>query len=282
MVIFGTLFKVFICMANLVSQRFVQCIDDLKSRNIIKSLRQMALACEYAPQNFNDIYNGKRDVTIDLLMSALRIYGMNPNYLFTGLEPKFNSDSDATAAANLEKIIYVPMAAHAGYAEQFTNPVFMSELVRFSLPDYKFLHGTYRCFDVVGDSMEPSLYAGDKVVCSPVEITYHMSGIRSNHVYVVVFNDGVIVKRLIKSQDPGKLTCISDNDYYNPTVINLEDVKEIWYVEVKISPFLPSPLNIRHAFHAEMDAMKQLVKSQSDSIDSLNQTIEKLLKQSRS
>jgi hypothetical protein len=59
------------------------------------------------------------------------------------------------------------------------------------------------------------------------------------------------------------------------------EIKEIWHVEVKISPYLPSPNNIRHAFHEEMDDMKKIIDQQSRSILVLNQTVEKLLKQNR-
>lgn len=270
-------------MASIVSERFVKCIEQLKENNTIKSLRQMALALDYTQQNLNEIFNGKRDATIDLIKSSIEIYNFNPQYLFTGVGHYFlDEDSDGKSQTNqLDKIVYVPMAAHAGYAEQFTDPVFLSDLVSFSLPDYKFQHGTYRCFDVVGDSMEPSLYAGDKVVCSQVDLSFYRSAIRANHVYVVIMEDGVVVKRVIGGSDAKSIKCISDNDYYTPFDIEISEIKELWYVEVKISPFLPSPNNIRQAFHAEMDSMRQLVNSQSQSIQALNLTIEKLLKQSR-
>jgi phage repressor protein C with HTH and peptisase S24 domain len=270
-------------MASKVSERFVKCIDQLKENNTIKSLRQMALALDYTPQNLNEIYNGKRDATIDLIKTAVEVYNINPNYLFTGQGPSFSEDVDNLISEKnqLDKIVYVPMAAHAGYAEQYTDPLFVSDLINFSLPDYKFHHGTYRCFDVVGDSMEPSLYAGDKVVCSQVDMSYYKSAIRANHVYVLVLQDGIVVKRLTSAQDSKSIKCVSDNDYYNPYDVSLEDIRQLWYVEVKISPFLPSPNNIRQAFHSEMDSMRQLINSQSQSIQMLNQTIEKLLKQNR-
>jgi hypothetical protein len=275
-------------MCNIVTERFVNCIEKLKERNEIKSARQFALSVDYHPQNLNDIIKGKRDVTIDLIKNAVETYKLNPQYIFTGLGSMFldediQQSASAKPQASLEKILYVPTAAHAGYTEQFLDPVFMEDLISFSLPDYKFQHGTYRCFDVVGDSMEPSLYAGDKVVCSFMDSNNFYSSVRNNLVYVVVLEGAIVVKRVInKIKEQKTLLLISDNNYFKPYEVPIEEVKEIWHVDVKISPFLPSPNNIRNAFHEEMDDMKRTIDVQSKSIQLLNTTVEKLLKQNRS
>jgi len=275
-------------MCNIVTERFVSCIEKLKERHEIKSARQFALNVDYHPQNLNDIIKGKRDVTIDLIKNAVETYKLNPQYIFTGLgsmflEEDIQQSASAKPQASLEKILYVPTAAHAGYTEQFLDPVFMEDLISFSLPDYKFQHGTYRCFDVVGDSMEPSLYAGDKVVCSFMDSNNFYSSVRNNLVYVVVLEGAIVVKRVInKIKEQKTLLLISDNNYFKPYEVPIEEVKEIWHVDVKISPFLPSPNNIRNAFHEEMDDMKRTIDVQSQSIQLLNTTVEKLLKQNRS
>ncbi|MBK9735698.1 MAG: LexA family transcriptional regulator [Saprospiraceae bacterium] len=276
-------------MCNIVTERFIICIEKLKEKNEIKSARQFALAVDYHPQNLNDILKGKRDVTIDLIKNACEIFRINPLYIFTGNGSMFidedieQNSSSKPIVKSLEKIVYVPTAAHAGYTDQYNDPVFMEDLVSFSLPDYKFQHGTYRCFDIVGDSMEPSLFAGDKVVCSLVDNNNFYSSVRNNLVYVLVLEGSLVVKRVVNKvrEDKTMLLC-SDNNYYQPYTVQIDEIKEIWHVEVKISPYLPSPNNIRNAFHEEMENMKQTVNLQSTAIQTLNQTVEKLLKQNRS
>jgi hypothetical protein len=54
-------------MCSIVTDRFVSCIERLKERNEIKSVRQFSLNVEYHPHNLNDIMKGKRDVTIELI-----------------------------------------------------------------------------------------------------------------------------------------------------------------------------------------------------------------------
>ncbi|MBP6567962.1 MAG: LexA family transcriptional regulator [Saprospiraceae bacterium] len=276
-------------MCNIVTERFISCLEKLKDSNEIKSIRQFALAVDYHPQNLNDIMKGKRDVTIELIKNAAEIYKINTQYIFTGLGSMFSDEeivqhpSPAQQFKSLEKIVYVPTAAHAGYTEQFHDPVFLDDLVSFSLPDYKFQHGTYRCFDIMGDSMEPSLYAGDKVVCSQVDSNNFYSSVRNNLVYVIVMDGSLVVKRVLnKVRENRTMMMLSDNSYYQPYEVAIEEIREIWHVEVKISPYLPSPNNIRNAFHEEMDGMKKIIDQQSKSIQMLNHTVEKLLKQNRS
>lgn len=274
-------------MSSIVSKRFISCIELLKEKEVIKSVRQFALALDFHPQNLNDILRGKRDVTIELIKSATECYKINPVYIFTGEGEKFMTESDMSGATQHpdlaeEKILYVPVAAHAGYAEQFNDPVFMEELVSFSLPDYKFRHGVYRCFDVAGDSMEPSLFTGDKVVCSSVDFINYAGSIRNNHVYVVVIESGILIKRVLNNiREGNSLTMISDNSYYQPYDVPVSEIKELWHVEVRISPYLPSPHNIRNGFHDEMEDMRKIIDQQSRSILTLNQTVEKLLRQNR-
>lgn len=276
----------FISMCNIVTERYIVCIEKLKERNAIKSLRQFAMSVDYHPQNMNDIMKGKRDVTIDLIKNTIEVYQINPSYIFTGEGSPFLDEvskaGEVAPKKNKERILHVPVSAHAGYVDQFQEEIFLEDLVSFSLPDYKFQHGTYRCFDIAGDSMEPSLYAGDKVVCSQVDDNNFFSSVRNNLVYVVVTDGSIVVKRAInKIRETGILTLISDNSFYDPFDVHIDEIREIWHVEVKISPYLPSPNNIRNAFHEEMDSMKKIIDQQSRSILTLNQTVEKLLKQNR-
>jgi phage repressor protein C with HTH and peptisase S24 domain len=276
-------------MCSIVTVRFVECLEKLKERGEIRSSRQFALAVEYHPQNLNDIVRGKRDVTIELIKKSSEVFRFNAQYIFTGAGHLFLDEEMPQQHAasqkiheSAEKILYVPVAAHAGYSEQFHDPVFMQELITFSLPDYRFQHGQHRCFDIAGDSMEPSLFAGDKVVCSFVDNNNFYSSVRNNLVYVFVLEGSVVVKRVQNNvRSNGTFLLMSDNTYYKPYEVPVADVREIWHVEVKMSPYLPSPNNLRNAFHEEMDDMKKVIDQQSKSIQLLNLTVEKLLRQNR-
>ena len=275
-------------MNSIVTQRFIKCHDKLREENRVRSSRQFALSLDYLPQSLSEILKGRRDVTIELLRKAVEHYKINPVYIYTGEGPMFMSEEGhksfriltiVTNAQEDEQIVHVPIPAQAGYAGEVADPAFIQNLPSFSLPDYKYKVGTHRSFDVAGDSMEPTLFEGDKVICSFLDPTLWETSIKDNYVYVIVTRGDVLVKRvnnLIKGQK--QLELLSDNNFYETYRMNMGDIREIWYVRAKISPFLPSPNNIKKYLHEEIKELKSVINDQSRLINNLNATIEKLIR----
>jgi len=274
-------------MGSVITQRFIKCHDHLRKENRVRSSRQFALSLEYLPQSLSEILKGRRDVTIELLRKAVETYRINPVYIYTGEGPMFMSEEDhknfrvltiVTNGQDDERIVHVPVPAQAGYAGQMTDPTFIQDLPTYSLPDYKYKVGTHRSFDVAGDSMETTLFEGDKVICSYLEPTLWGSSIKDNYVYVVVTRGDVLVKRVTNFLKKEKqLELISDNTFYEPFRVELGDVREIWYVRAKLSPFLPSPQNIKNLLHTEIQELQSTIKNQSTLITNLSKMIEKSL-----
>ena len=273
--------------SNIVTQRFIKCHDKLRETNQVRSSRQFALSLNYLPQSLSEILKGRRDVTIELLRKAVEQYKINPVYIYTGEGPMFMSEEDhksfrvltiVTNAQDDERIVHVPVPAQAGYAGEISDPTFIQDLPTFTLPDYKYKVGTHRSFDVAGDSMEPTLFEGDKVICSFLEPTLWETSLKDNYVYVVVTRGDVVVKRVVNNIKSNKqLELHSDNSFYEPYTVGLGDVREIWYVRAKISPFLPSPQNIQNNLHEEVRQLQSTISRQSQMIESLGQTVNKLI-----
>lgn len=274
-------------MNSIVTQRFIKCHNKLREDNRIKSSRQFALTLDYLPQSLSEIMKGRRDVTIELLRKAIQKYKINPIYLFTGEGPLFMSEEAhkdfrvltiVTDSKDDEQIVHVPVPAQTGYANEPGNPAFTKDLPTFSLPDYKYKVGTHRSFDVGGDNMEPTLFEGDKVVCSFLDPTLWMSSIKPNYVYVLITRAEVLVRR-IKSVDKEekKVMVFSDNTFYQEHELKFGEIREIWYVRAKISPFLPSPNNIKNYLAEEMFNLKQTLIQQSKLIEGFENKLNKIL-----
>jgi phage repressor protein C with HTH and peptisase S24 domain len=275
---------------NIVTQRFIKCHNKLRETKAVKSSRQFAIEIDYLAQSLSEILKGRRDVTIEVIRKAIEVYNISPIYLFTGEGEMFLTDNDKEAHKSLrvltvmtntdeeERIVHVPVPAQTAYASELNNPRFIQDLPSFSLPDYKYKVGTHRSFDVAGDSMEPTLFEGDKVVCSFIEPNLWESGLKDSYVYVVVTQDDILVRRLYNHLKTNKIIEMhTDNKFYEPTVQPLSMIREIWYVRAKISPFLPSPNRIQHIAYDDMNSLKATVTEQSRLIENLNQTIQKLL-----
>jgi len=261
-----------------VSQRFIACVEQLKTQNYIRSYRQFATRLDYLPQSLSEIINGRRDVTVDLLRKAVEVYGLNPIFLFTGKGDFFiNKEVDNQPNPLYEQIIYVPATAHNAYAQQIQQKKFLKELAVFSLPDFKYKTALHRAFEITGDSMETTLFEGDKVVANFIAADFWLDSIKNNYVYVIVTRNEIHIQRVHNQLIEHKqLWIIPDNSYYQPYPIAGENIREIWYVRAKISPFLPSPQRIQNNLSQEIVQLQQTLQAQSAIIQNLTQTMENL------
>ena len=281
-------------MQNQLSTRFVECINILKETKRIPSVRQFSKTIGVHPQCISDIITGKRAVNTDIISKSMCHFKINPNYIFSGEGLRFldNEEVEIIPAGEVvmtvvtdnqgkERIVHIPYAAEAGYVDQLNDPVFLKDLSTFSLPHQRFQTGTYRCFDISGDSMEPTLFASDQLICEFIEPN-HWDSIRSNYVYVVITDTGIVVKRVMNViSEQASIIIKSDNDFYEPVKVPVENIREIWKVTHKLSAFMASPSNLRNGLFQDIDNLRQTISDQSHTIQSLNKTIEKLLKQNR-
>lgn len=136
-----------------------------------------------------------------------------------------------------ENIEMVPVKASAGYLNGYADPEYVAALPKFYLPMFK--QGTYRAFEIKGDSMLP-LVSGTVIIGEYVE---NWADIKAGETYVVVSkSEGVVYKRIgNRFKENKKLKLISDNPVYEPYEINGEDVLEIWKGKGYISTHLPEP-----------------------------------------
>ncbi|MFN0047958.1 MAG: XRE family transcriptional regulator [Cytophagales bacterium] len=149
-----------------------------------------------------------------------------------------------------EFIQYVPIKAKAGYLSGYADPGFVGQLPSFRLPYLPV--GTYRAFEISGDSMPP-LQTGAVVIGKYVE---NFNYLKNLHTYILLtLDEGVVYKRLIYKPRENKIICISDNAHYPPYSIKAEDIKEIWSYTCHID------------FNGSETAQKYLLKEWVEKLD---------------
>ncbi len=128
-----------------------------------------------------------------------------------------------------ENIDYVPEAALAGYLSEHNHPEFIERLPHFRLP--KLDKGTYRAFDIQGDSMPP-LRDGFVLIGRFVE---HERDLKSGNRYILVIKDrGIVFKKVIRdegkraSQSEASLILMSDNAEFKPYSVEVATILEAW------------------------------------------------------
>ena len=196
----------------------------------------------------------------DVLTAIIDTFNINPDYLFGKSNVMLKSDVKegqtysgmpqviAVNQTGDENVVYVPVKARAGYLDGYGDPSYIETLPSFNMPHLT--NGTYRCFEVKGNSMVRTFFDGDLVFGKYVE---DLSDIKDGRVYVIVSkNDGIVLKRVInRIAERRKLILKSDNKDGNyPTyTINAEDIAEVWYVTMYASKQMPEPVDIYDRLH---------------------------------
>ncbi|WP_410221423.1 XRE family transcriptional regulator [Pedobacter sp.] len=138
-----------------------------------------------------------------------------------------------------ENIELVPVKASAGYLNGFSDPQYIQDLPKFQLPIPALRQGTYRAFEIMGDSMLP--VQPESVIIG--EYLENWNDIKIGETYIIISkNEGVVYKRAgNKFKENRELKLVSDNKVYDPYTIPAEDILEIWKAKAYISTTLPEP-----------------------------------------
>lgn len=269
-----------------VTLRFLDCLDALVRENKVKSHRQFALSLDWLPQNLNEVVKKRRDVTIDFLQRAICKYQFNPHYIFQGKGTLFSDDDSVrrmqlltivTDNSGSERIVHVPYPAQAGYSGAVADEEFIESLPSYTLPDHIFQYGTFRSFDIEGDSMEPALTDGDMVICSFVEPYNWESSIKDDKVYVIVTNSNIVVKRVKNNLRKHRhLELISDNTEFVLYRLNIGEIREVWEVKKLIKNFDSSKKSKGDTVHTDLtDSLQETIQYQRKLIADLQRMISK-------
>tara|TARA_B110000046_G_scaffold29074_1_gene30355 strand:- start:32981 stop:33763 length:783 start_codon:yes stop_codon:yes gene_type:complete len=167
---------------------------------------------------------------------------------------------------NNERISLVPIKAAAGYLNGYSDPEFVEQLSNFSLPVKELSQGSYRAFEIKGDSMLP-IPSGSYVLTEYVE---NWNWVKSGECYIVVSkNEGVVYKRLTNQIESRQcLELHSDSTGYDSFEIKVDDVVEIW----KAKGFLTFELPNRQTNQTSVDELNSMMLKLQREVDKLKRT----------
>jgi transcriptional regulator with XRE-family HTH domain len=162
-----------------------------------------------------------------------------------------------------ERISVVPVKAAAGYLNGYADPQYVENLPSFSLPLSETTQGTYRLFQIKGDSMLP-IADGSYILCQYLQ---NWSQVKNGKCYVVVSTEeGVVYKRLInKIENNRTLVFHSDNKEYESYELPIDKVQEIWQAKGFLSFELPPPPDENHT----IDQLTSVVMQLKEEVDKL-------------
>jgi len=187
-----------------------------------------------------DIERGRTKLSGKVVVELLRQFKINPLWLFGESENKNLATSNTSVipkvvtvdSADQENMVLVNAKAAAGYPQNIQDTSWYKELPAFDLPLPEFRNATYRGFQVEGDSMLPNLKPGEWVLAKAIE---NIDQVNPNKMYVVVLEDAVLVKKVIRKPNSNNVTLVSLNETYPPYEIKPFQIQEIWQVNSKIT-----------------------------------------------
>lgn len=228
--------------------------------NIASNLKYLRRKKGHTQQQFADLMEIKRSLVgayeedraepkYELLKKFASYYELTMDELVNEKiddkwKPRPKGDSSSVRVLSItvseddrENIELVPVKASAGYLNGYADPDYISELPKFRLPFFK--QGTYRAFELKGDSMLP-LQPGTIVICEYVEDWFD---VKPNQTYVIISkSDGIVYKRIAhKFKEEKGLKLLSDNKVYEPYWVETPDILEIWKAKAFISTAFPEP-----------------------------------------
>lgn len=167
-------------------------------------------------------------------------------------------------AQGVENILWVSVRASAGYVKGHADREYLGNLPAFNLPTLR--NGTFRTFEVDGDSMWPTLENKEAVVGRWVE---SLDNIVEDHVHVIVSKEhGILVKRVLNRIDKyGYLVLKSDavdnRNLYPNIEIYPDDILEVWFAVAHLNAKFKHPTDMYRRINdleADLGEVMRLLK----------------------
>ena len=215
---------------------------------------------------------------------------LNPDWVFTGRGAMLHSEKENTApyiisqtiakpapeqvsgknlrvlcitndSSGNENVEVVNTKAAASYIDNIQEPQFLSTLPKISLPGNVFRGGTFRAFEVKGNSMEPTIQQGSWVIGQYVQ---DWLTLKDDYIYIVVMQDAILIKRVLNRIEKRQgLVLKSDNREYENKNIDIDEVKELWLLKAEMRYDFKNPskemyLQLQHLMADVEDIKAQL------------------------
>lgn len=165
--------------------------------------------------------NGKtkkmNESSIELLSSYFLV---SKDWLRSGNGDKERIETIQSSGTNGSVIPLIPHEAFAGYGTHQYPDLPIEEFYQI-----REFHNANFLLRVSGDSMSPKYHSGDLVACQKInELTFW----QWHRVYAInTRNQGILIKRIEKSDVPDSVTCVSENPAYDPFDINKQEIVSV-------------------------------------------------------
>ncbi len=209
-------------------------INEIKKH--LKFTNDIELA-EYLGVKQNTISTWKSRNTIDYDLIIAKCDFVNANWLLTGqgnmlLHTKYYNDENNVSVVEepvevynrkvYKKIPLLPLTAFAGLPIGIDNGIFPADCDYYDVPEFN--NRADYLIRITGSSMQPKYNSGDIIACKILKLDTYFQW---NKIYLLDTEQGALIKRVTKSDEPNSIKLVSDNEKYLPFDIPLKAINSI-------------------------------------------------------
>lgn len=225
----------------------------------------------------SQIESGKSQISLDTLRNLSTELNVNCNWVVHGTGDIFHGEVQVKQQNPPAQKVFVDVKnegspaiplvgeeAHAGYIESHEDPEYIKTLKVYQIPGFE--NGSYRLFEIEGESMIPTIYPGEIVICEHIE---NKESVENGTLCVLVTKEGIVAKRVYYYEDDKKLLILkSDNSKFKTYSLESKKALEIWKIKGKItSVFIESGLvdaKRMEKLENDLEMLKREVRKLSD------------------
>lgn len=195
---------------------------------------QVTVECKLSQGLLGQARKGKSDLGTKTIEKILNIYqDLNKVWLMTGEGDMLSSTSSAQPQPSVKnervaddeayKVPLVPISALGGSLNDFNLAVKRDDCETVISP----IKDIDMAIKISGDSMEPEYPSDSQVFVKKIN---ERAFLEWGRVYVLNTCNGIVIKRLMPTNDPNTVLCESINPKYPPFEVNLENVNGVYRV----------------------------------------------------
>lgn len=177
--------------------------------------KEIAKGLQISTSTYNKIESGEIILTVDKLIGIASFFGLE-------IEELLSNTQNAKFTDNAKLI---PTTVQAGFLGGQLTDFDEQNLTAFQLPmfDDKELF----VIKVIGDSMYPTFQNGNFLVIKKAEIEH----LKWGEPYVLITEDGELLKRIYAHPQNEKIILKSDNPQYSEQTISVSQVNSFWIIK---------------------------------------------------
>lgn len=195
---------------------------------------QVTVECKLSQGLLGQARKGKSDLGAKAIDKILNTYqDLSKVWLMTGegdmlsftssAKPQQSKKAERVTDDEAYKVPLVPISALAGSLNDFSLSVKRDDCETVISP----IKDIDMAIKISGDSMEPEYPSDSQVFIKKVN---ERAFLEWGRVYVLNTCNGIVIKRLMPTDDPNTVLCESINPKYPPFEVNLENVNGVYRV----------------------------------------------------